>query len=112
MDGCLFCKIISKEIRSRAEHETGRVYAFHDINPQAPFHVLVVPKKHIAKVGEAADSDREILGDLLLEARNIAEKNKWADYRLVVNNGAGAGQTVFHIHVHILAGRPMTWPPG
>ncbi len=112
MDDCLFCKIIRKEIRSRAEYETDKIYAFHDINPQAPFHVLVIPKQHIANVGEASDEDRAILGELLLQAGEIARKNQWEDYRLVFNNGAGAGQTVFHIHLHILAGRPMTWPPG
>ncbi len=112
MSDCLFCRIIKKEIRSRAEHETEHVYAFHDINPQAPFHVLVIPKKHIEKISESSEQDKQLLGELMSQARQIAAKNDWSDYRIVINNGTGAGQTVFHLHLHILAGRPMTWPPG
>ena len=112
MSDCLFCKIVKKEIRSRIEHETEKTFAFHDINPQAPFHVLIVPKKHFENVGAAGEGDKELLGELLLEAKGIAVKNGWLDYRLVFNNGTQAGQTVFHAHLHLLAGRPMTWPPG
>lgn len=112
MSDCLFCRIIKKEVRARTEHETADIFAFHDINPQAPFHVLVVPKKHIEKVSAAGEQDKQLLGELLLQAKQIAAKNNWADYRLVFNNGAEAGQTVFHVHLHLLAGRRMTWPPG
>lgn len=112
MSECLFCRIVKKEIRSRAEHETLDYYAFHDINPQAPFHVLIVPKKHLENVSAAEASDEKLLGGLFLQAKEIAAKNDWKDYRLVMNNGAGAGQSVFHVHLHVLAGRPMTWPPG
>ncbi len=112
MENCLFCRILKGEIRARMELDTPEVAAFFDINPQAPFHVLVIPKKHIEGVGHLEPGDAKLAGELLYQARKIAEKNGFSDYRLVFNNGAGAGQSVFHIHLHILAGRPFTWPPG
>ncbi len=112
MSDCLFCKIIRKEIRSRVEYEDENFMVFYDINPQAPFHVLVIPKKHIEKAGALKEEETGIAGGMIYQARLAAERNGFKDYRLVFNNGQGAGQTVFHIHLHLLAGRPMTWPPG
>ena len=112
MKDCLFCKIIRGEIKARLELDTPEVTAFYDINPQAPFHVLVVPRKHIERVGSLEAGDAKLAGELLCQARNIAEKNGFSDYRLVFNNGEKAGQSVFHVHLHLLAGRPFTWPPG
>lgn len=113
MQDCLFCKIVNKQIPSKFVLEDDRAFAFRDINPQAPTHVLIVPKKHIAALDEATEEDRQILGHLLLLARQIArDENIVPGYRVVVNNGAGAGQSVFHIHVHVLGGRTFTWPPG
>lgn len=110
---CLFCKIAERKIPASIVGEDDRMIAFRDINPQAPTHILIVPKKHIASLDEAAEPDQELLGHLLLTAREIArEEGVAAGYRTVINNGAGAGQSVFHIHVHLLGGRPMSWPPG
>lgn len=113
MQDCLFCKIVNQQIPSKLVLEDDRVFAFRDINPQAPTHVLIVPKRHIPALDEAAGEDREILGHLLLVARQIArDENIVNGYRIVINNGPGAGQSVFHIHVHLLGGRSLTWPPG
>lgn len=112
MSGCLFCKIIKKELPARIEHETEEILAFHDINPQAPAHLLIIPKKHIEKMSDLEEGDARLAGEILLQAKKIAAKNNWPDYRLVFNNGRGAQQTVFHIHMHLLAGRAMHWPPG
>ena len=113
-DDCLFCKIIAGEIPSNKVYSDDDVYAFHDISPAAPTHILVIPKKHIAAVNQAGEEDQELLGGLLLKAGDIArEQGLEADgYRFVINTGENGGQTVFHIHLHILGGRPMTWPPG
>jgi histidine triad (HIT) family protein len=109
----LFSKIINREIPADIVYEDDLCVAFRDVNPQAPVHILVVPKKPIARIADAEPDDRLILGHLLLTANNIASKEGVGDaYRLVVNNGEGAGQTVFHLHIHILAGRPFSWPPG
>ena len=110
----IFSKIIRKEIPADIVFESERVLAFRDINPQAPTHVLVIPKKFIRDMAGAADDDRELLGELLLAARHVASGLGLEEggYRLVVNNGAAAGQTVFHLHVHLLGGRPFSWPPG
>lgn len=108
----LFSKIIRGEIPSEKVYSDDEFYAFRDINPQAPTHVLVVPKKPIAKVGDATEADADMLGRLLLAGNKVAQQEGLADYRLVINNGAGAGQTVFHLHLHVLGGRPMAWPPG
>ena len=112
MSDCLFCKMIRGEIKPKIEHEDEEVLAIHDINPQAPHHLLVIPKKHIAKIGETTAPDAPLLGSLIFQARQIAARRGWEDYRLVFNNGAEAGQSVFHVHLHLLAGRRMTWPPG
>ena len=112
----LFEKIIAREIPAEIVHEDDDCIAFEDINPQAPIHILVIPKKPIARVEEASDEDQAVLGHLLLTARKIA-KDKGAlaaegGFRIVINNGSNAGESVPHLHVHLLAGRPMTWPPG
>ncbi|MGK4009063.1 histidine triad nucleotide-binding protein [Sorangium sp. So ce1036] len=111
---CIFCKIANKEIPSKVVYEDEDVLAFHDLNPQAPTHVLVVPKRHITGIGHAVPEDEIVLGRLLLAARRVAEETGIAEsgFRTVINHGANAGQTVFHIHVHVLGGRPMAWPPG
>jgi histidine triad (HIT) family protein len=110
----LFEKIISGEIPADIVYEDDFCIAFKDINPQAPTHLLIVPRKALVNVAQATDEDAELLGRVLLAARNAAEKVGVAEsgYRLCFNNGAGAGQTVFHLHCHLLAGREMRWPPG
>jgi len=109
---CLFCKIIAGEIPATIVHQDGQVTAIRDINPQAPTHILVLPHRHLAGVGAAQPADMELLGQVLLAAQRIAAQEKLADYRLVINNGADAGQSVFHLHVHLLGGRRFGWPPG
>ena len=111
---CLFCKVIAKQIPAKVLFEDEHVLAFHDINPVAQVHVLVIPKKHIASITDAAPEDEAVLGKLLLAAKRVATELKITEtgYRIVVNNGPHANQTVFHIHVHVIGGRPMTWPPG
>jgi histidine triad (HIT) family protein len=111
---CIFCKIIDKKIPSRIVHEDELSVAFHDVNPQAPVHILIVPKKHIPEIHSMTVADKELVGHLFLNAKKIADdlgldRN---GYRMVINNGAGAGQTVFHIHLHLLSGRHFVWPPG
>lgn len=108
----LFEKIIAREIPADIVHEDDLCIAFRDIQPQAPTHVLVVPKKAIAKVSDATPSDEPLLGHLLTTAARVAEAEGLDGFRLVVNNGASAGQSVFHIHVHVLGGRSLNWPPG
>ncbi len=110
--GCLFCKIIAREIPSEILAENEHALAFRDINPVAPTHVLVIPKKHLAGLSDAAPEDGGALGEVLLLARAVAAKELSQGYRLVINNGADAGQSVFHLHVHVLGGRPLAWPPG
>jgi histidine triad (HIT) family protein len=112
MDDCLFCRIVTGEIPSRKEYEDERVYAFHDINPQAPAHLLVIPKKHLARISEMKDADAGLMGEVVNAARRIAAQKGWDDYRLVINDGPQAGQTVYHVHLHVLSGRAMHWPPG
>lgn len=109
---CLFCKIVSGEIPGDVVHTTNRTVAFRDINPQAPLHVLVVPRDHQPNAAATAAADAETTAALLGAAAEIAGKEGYDDYRLVFNTGPGAGQTVFHTHLHLLAGRPLTWPPG
>ena len=111
---CLFCKIASKQIPSKTAYEDDEVYAFHDINPGAPTHVLVIPKIHIAAIGAAEPEHQAVLGQLLLAARRVAEEQGVATsgYRVVINNGPHAGQSVDHLHVHVIGGRPLGWPPG
>jgi histidine triad (HIT) family protein len=113
MSECLFCRIVSGEIRASVVAENEWAMAFRDISPQAPTHVLVIPKKHIGSLGEAAAEDAVLLGRLLLLAKAVAREEGLASgYRVVLNNGAAAGQSVFHIHAHVLGGRHMGWPPG
>ena len=112
MNDCLFCKIAKKEIKGDIVYEDKQSVAFRDINPQAPTHILVVPKKHIEKMADVTADDRELVGHLHAVARDIASKEKLKDYRLVINNGAGAGQSVWHLHLHLLGGRSFSWPPG
>ena len=111
---CVFCKIVSGEAAARIVFQDEDVVAFHDVNPQAPTHVLVIPRKHIVSLAEAEDADTELLGKLMQCARRVAEMLDLvkSGYRVVINNGAGAGQSVFHLHVHVIGGRRMRWPPG
>jgi histidine triad (HIT) family protein len=110
---CLFCKIAEGKIPSKTVFQDDRLYAFADINPQAPVHFLIVPREHIASLHEADASHRELLGHMLSTAAEIArQKGLDKGYRVVVNTGPDGGQTVDHLHVHVLGGRGMTWPPG
>ncbi|MDH7942402.1 histidine triad nucleotide-binding protein [Pseudohongiella sp. SYSU M77423] len=111
---CLFCRIIAGEIPSTRVYQDEHVYAFRDISPVAPTHILVIPRKHIASVADAEDGDCELMGSLLLAARRIAKEEGLSEggYRLVINTGDDGGQTVHHLHLHILGGRQMQWPPG
>ena len=109
----LFQKIIDKEIPADIFYEDDLSLVFKDINPQAPTHLLIIPKKLIAKASDAIESDKEVLGHLIWVAGEVARNLGIEDaFRLVVNNGARAGQSVFHLHIHLLAGRPLNWPPG
>jgi histidine triad (HIT) family protein len=111
---CLFCKIIAGQIPSTIVHSSDRVVAFKDVNPQAPTHVLILPRRHIATLNDLTEADDGLVGELVRTAAAIAKKNGHAEtgYRTVFNSNADAGQTVFHIHLHLLGGRRMTWPPG
>jgi histidine triad (HIT) family protein len=113
MSDCLFCKIVDGEIPAKLVHEDDDVVAFEDIHPQAPVHLLIIPRRHIASLNDATDADAELLGRVVLVARRLAQARGVATgYRLINNCGASAGQSVFHLHVHLLAGRAMQWPPG
>lgn len=111
---CVFCRIINKEIPSNIVFEDDEVLAFHDINPQAPYHILVVPKKHVPTLLDLTEEDRDLIGHIYLIIKKIAQDLGFAErgYRVVVNCKEEAGQTVFHLHFHVLAGRTMGWPPG
>ncbi len=113
MSETIFEKIIDRAIPADIVFEDDKCLAFKDINPQAPTHILLIPKKHIAKLSDSDSEDKALLGHLMLTANQIAEEQGVSDaFRLVVNNGAGAGQEVFHLHLHILSGRKFSWPPG
>ena len=110
---CLFCKIVAGEIPAAKIFEDERAIAFRDTKPQAPTHALVIPRAHIASLADANDADEALLGHLLRVAARVARDEGHAEgFRTVVNTGADAGQTVFHLHLHVLAGRRLAWPPG
>ena len=113
-ESCLFCKIIAGEIPGDLVHQDERCVVIRDINPQAPMHVLVIPRDHIESLDDASQKEEGLLGHLLRIAARVANDQGHAEkgYRTVINTGAGAGQSVFHLHVHVLAGRNMQWPPG
>jgi histidine triad (HIT) family protein len=114
VNDCIFCKIIAGQIPSTVVFEDEDVFAFRDINPQAPQHILVVPKKHIEKLNDLTAEDAALVGKLLVATIQIAREHHMhaQGYRVVLNNGESAGQSVWHIHAHLLSGRPFRWPPG
>lgn len=113
MENCLFCKIASKEIDTIVLHEDEDIMAFHDIEPQAPVHILIIPKAHIASAQELGEKDAKMLGKIFALAADLADKNNLQKgWRLVTNVGQDGGQSVQHLHFHLLGGRSMTWPPG
>ena len=114
MQDCIFCKIVRHEIPARMVFEDDSAIAFHDVHPQAPTHILVVPRKHLASLDGCDSGDTPLLGHLLAVARQLARSEQLhpAGYRIVLNTGPVAGQTVFHLHFHLLGGRTLTWPPG
>lgn len=113
-DDCLFCKILREEIPADIVYESGTAIAFRDISPQAPTHVLIIPRKHIATINNIEEGDEEVVGSLFTAARAIAKAEGLAEdgYRVTMNCGEAAGQTVFHLHLHLLGGRSLSWPPG
>src|SRR5262249_23741733 len=114
MSACLFCRFVNKELPTRVVFEDAFCLAFEDINPKAPVHILIIPKKHIVSLDEVAPDDESTLGHLALIAQQIARLKRidQSGYRAVINTGPDAGQSVFHVHLHLLGGRPMAWPPG
>jgi histidine triad (HIT) family protein len=113
MSACVFCRIVRGEAPARIVYQDEDVTAFHDLRPRAPTHLLIVPNRHIAGVAEIEPADSALLGKLFIVARRLAEQEGIVDgYRLVINNGPRAGQSVFHLHVHLLGGRRLGWPPG
>lgn len=114
MAQCLFCRIVAKEVPSKAVYEDGEIYAFEDINPQAPVHVLLVPKQHLAHTLEVTEASIPLMGRLILAGNRVAQDRGVAEngFRLVLNTNRDAGQLIFHLHMHLLAGRPLGWPPG
>jgi histidine triad (HIT) family protein len=113
-ENCLFCKIIAGTVPGDFVHQDERCVVIRDLNPQAPTHVLVIPRDHLESLDDASQKEESLLGHLLRVAARVANNQGHAEdgYRSVVNTGAGAGQSVFHLHVHVLAGRPLSWPPG
>jgi len=112
MSDNIFLKIVNKELPADIVYEDDVAIAFNDISPQAPTHILIIPKKEITKLTDSTSNDTELLGHLLFVAKKITDDLKIEDYRVVINNGSEAGQTVFHLHLHVLAGRTFGWPPG
>ena len=113
MASCLFCKILAGEMAAKIVYQDESCIAFRDINPQAPVHLLLIPRKHFASAAEAEEADETVLGHLHRVAAQLAQQHDLTDgYRTVVNTGSGAGQSVFHLHLHLLGGRPLRWPPG
>jgi histidine triad (HIT) family protein len=113
-ENCLFCKMVSGTVKPNVVYQDDKVLAFRDINPQAPTHILVIPKRHLTTLNDFRDEDVELAGTLLLTARRIAKEAglEQSGYRTVMNTNADGGQTVFHVHLHLLGGRQMQWPPG
>ncbi len=114
MKDCIFCRIVKKEAQASIVYEDDQSIGFRDISPQAPTHILIIPKKHIRTVVETTEDDKKLLGHLIYVANKIANDLKASDkgFRLVINCGSQSGQMVWHIHIHLLSGRLMTWPPG
>ena len=113
MSSCIFCKILAKEVPAKIVYEDASCMAFQDINPQAPVHLLVIPRKHFASAEEAEEADEAVLGHLHLIAARLAREHSISNgYRVVMNTGREAGQSVFHVHLHLLGGRAFRWPPG
>jgi len=114
MTDCLFCKIVKHEIPARTVYEDEDIFAFEDINPQAPVHILIIPKEHFASLNDVPEEKRDLLGRILIRAKRIAREKGLGErgYRIVLNTEKDSGQEVFHIHFHLLGGRRMTWPPG
>ncbi len=110
MNDCIFCRIISGEIPSEFLYEDEKVAAFRDIEPQAPFHILIIPKEHFTSIKDM--KDESLIGYLFKTGNKIAAENKIENFRYIINTGEEAGQTVFHVHLHLIGGRKMTWPPG
>jgi histidine triad (HIT) family protein len=112
--GCLFCNILERKVPATIVYEDDHALAFRDIRPVAPTHILVIPKKHVSAIHDLEPADATTMGHLLVAARRVADQEKLteAGYRLVINDGDAAGQTVHHIHVHLLGGRDLSWPPG
>jgi histidine triad (HIT) family protein len=113
-EDCVFCQIIGKRMTSDIIHEDDELIAFHDINPQSPTHILIVPKKHITSLSQITDEDSHLLGKMLKLARKIAIEENLVKkgFRITLNEGKDGGQTIYHIHMHLLAGRHLMWPPG
>ena len=109
---CVFCGIADGSIKSQLVYEDEQVVAFKDLNPQAPTHLLIIPRKHIARLSEADEKDTALLGHILLVAKKLAQDLNLKDFRLITNNGKGAGQSVDHLHFHLMAGRRFLWPAG
>ena len=112
MADTIFGRIARGEAAAKIVYEDDRALAFHDVTPQAPTHILVIPRKPIERLATAEEGDEPLLGHLMMVANRVAADAGLDDYRLVLNNGAGAGQSVFHLHLHVLGGRPLSWPPG
>lgn len=110
---CIFCRIAAKDVAATIVHEDDEVVAFRDLSPQAPTHVLVIPRRHVASLDDTVDADTQLLGRLMRVAKIVAGQDGLTHgYRVVTNCGRGAGQSVLHLHLHVLGGRPMSWPPG
>jgi histidine triad (HIT) family protein len=113
MSDCIFCRIAAKEIPATIVHDDPDIFAFEDIHPQAPTHLLICPRKHMASLNDGNAADTALLGRMLLAAKKLAaERGISSGYRVIINNGAGAGQSVDHLHLHVMGGRAMRWPPG
>ncbi len=110
MSDCLFCKISSGEIKSEFLFEDDKVVVFRDIDPQGPFHILIIPKEHYTSIKDV--KDESLIGHMFYAGNRVAEENNVENFRYIINTGEEAGQTVFHVHLHLIGGRKMTWPPG